>query len=220
MIKIDLHTHSEASRDGGITPNQYAKILEEETLDVIAITDHDRIDFAQGLQQALGRERIIVGEEITTKDGEIIGLYLTEVVPPQMTAQDTVDAIKAQNGLVYIPHPFEKVRKGIQKDILEAIIEDVDIIEGYNGRALSQKFSPQATAFAKIHGIPSVASSDAHGVSGIGKSHTNLQNRPTRQSLLIELQSSFMICARPPWISFLLPTFNRYMNRLRGKNYG
>ncbi len=154
MKKIDLHTHSEASRDGGITAEQYAYILRNEILDVIAITDHDRIDFALGMQKALGADKIIVGEEITTSQGEIIGLYLEEKVDPGMSAQETIDAIKLQDGIVYIPHPFEKVRKGLQEDILTALIDDIDIIEGYNGRAFAQNFSQKTLAIAKQHDIP------------------------------------------------------------------
>ena len=74
MYKVDLHTHSQASPDGGIRPEQYAQALATEKLDFIAITDHDRIDFALGMQKALGN-KIIVGQEITTSVGELIGLY-------------------------------------------------------------------------------------------------------------------------------------------------
>ncbi len=81
MIKTDLHTHSAASPDGSITVNQYKETLAKQTLDCIAITDHNRIDFALSLQQVLGPEKIIVGEEISTKQGDIIGLFLTKLVP-------------------------------------------------------------------------------------------------------------------------------------------
>jgi predicted metal-dependent phosphoesterase TrpH len=218
VIRIDLHTHSEASPDGGITPEQYAKLLETETLDVIAITDHDRVDFALGMQKALGDEYIIVGEEITTIDGEIIGLYLSSKVEPGMSAEDTVDAIHAQNGLVYIPHPFEKVRKGLQAETLRNIMHNVDIIETINGRAFTKKHNAKSYTWATKHQVAASASSDAHGVKGVGKTYTVIQNRPTRSSLLFELQSATLAHSRPPLRSYFYPKINRLRQKFTGNN--
>ncbi len=218
MYRVDLHTHSEASRDGGITPDQYAETLQNEVLDVIAITDHNRIDFARGMQKALGADRIIVGEEITTLQGEIIGLYLTEKVEPGMSAQDTIDAIKAQNGIVYIPHPFEKVRQGISVELLEALKQDVDIVEGYNGRAMTQRLGLQAIAFVKKYGIAVAASSDAHGVAGLGRTYTRLKSKPNRNNITEQLLGFNLVYRRPPLYTFLLPKLNLIRNKIRGNN--
>lgn len=218
MIRIDLHTHSEASPDGGITPEEYAKLLESETLDVIAITDHDRIDFAQGLQKALGAEYIIVGEEITTLDGEIVGLYLTSKVEPGQSAADTIKAIHAQNGLAYVPHPFEKVRKGIQAEVLQHLLDEVDILEVFNGRALTKKHGIESSTWATKHKIAAAASSDAHGLKGVGKTYSILENRPTKESLVFELQNATFAHSKPPVLSFLYPKINRLKQKLRGTN--
>ena len=216
MIRIDLHTHSEASPDGGITPEEYADILQNEKIDIIAITDHDRIDFAQGLQKALGYERIIVGEEITTKDGEIIGLYLNEPIKPGLSADETADEIHAQGGLVYIPHPFEKVRKGIQIDTLNFISDKVDIIEAHNGRSLNKKHSVEAETWGIKNKVPIVSSSDAHGIAGIGHSYTTVGVRVTRQNIQAELQNATIISGKPPYRSLLYPKYNRLKNKLKG----
>ncbi|MCA9330415.1 PHP domain-containing protein, partial [Candidatus Saccharibacteria bacterium] len=117
MYKVDLHTHSQASPDGGITAEQYAHVLSTGLLDMIAITDHNSIAYAQEVQKQLG-DKIIVGEEIMTNDGEIVGLFLTQVIEPGLSAQETCRRIKAQHGLVYIPHPFETVRKGLHPEKL------------------------------------------------------------------------------------------------------
>jgi len=216
MIRIDLHTHSEASRDGGISPNEYAELLKNEAIDVIAITDHNRIDFAKGLQKALGEEYIIVGEEITTTQGEIIGLYLESPIESGMSAQDTITAIKDQNGLVYIPHPFEKVRKGVHQDTLLGIADDVDIIETNNGRALTKKHSLQAQTWSVKNKVPGAASSDAHGIAGVGHTYTTIKERPTRETLITELQSATFVHGRPPLKSLLYPKFNRFKKLLKG----
>lgn len=216
MYKVDLHTHSEASPDGGITPDQYAKILETEKLDYVAITDHDRIDFAQGLQKALG-DRIIVGEEITTTDGELIGLYLKKQVAPNMSAYDTAHAIHDQGGLVYVPHPFETLRKGIPEKILESIAELVDIIEVHNGRALNRKHSIKAATWAKLHGKAGASSSDAHGYKGVGYSYSIIKEVPGRGSLVSVLSMTTLSRRRAPLHTFLYPKFNRLSKKIGTK---
>ncbi len=145
-IKIDFHTHSVVSPDGALTEAHYQKMLQT-GLDCVAITDHNTTAFAQKLHKKLG-DQIIVGEEITTTQGEIIGLYLTDDVPAGLTGLETVKVIKKQRGLVYIPHPFETVRKGITQEVLDKIADFVDIIETNNGRAVFQNKSNGAKAWA------------------------------------------------------------------------
>ncbi len=208
MFKVDLHTHSEASPDGGISPEQYARLLQNEVLDFIAITDHDRVDFALGLQKALG-DKIIVGEEITTVQGELIGLFLKEVVAPGHSAAETAHMIHDQGGLVYVPHPFETVRKGITKETLDGIAELVDIVEVHNGRALFQNFSAEAAAWAKLHGKAGASSSDAHGYRGVGHSYSILQEPAGRGSLAMALSMTQLAHRRAPLITLLYPKINR-----------
>lgn len=216
-MKIDLHTHSEASKDGGITPEQYARVLQDELLDCIAITDHDRIDFAQGMQKALGSENIIVGQEITTNDGEIIGLFLKEAIKPHMSAQDTIDEIKKQKGLVYIPHPFETVRKGLKADLLTALRDDIDIIETHNGRAVFQNFTKEAVEWTNRNGCVAAGSSDAHGTAGLGKTYTFIDELPTRDNLVALLKSGHVVANHPPLWTLALPKFNRLKNFIKGR---
>ncbi len=213
MFKVDLHTHSEASPDGAITAEQYAEILASEVLDYIAITDHDRVDFALGLQQALG-DKIIVGQEITTADGEIIGLYLKKLVEPHTTAKVAAEAIRAQGGLVYVPHPFETTRKGIQLETLNKIADLVDIIEVQNGRALTKKHSVRAATWAKIHGKTGAASSDAHGVKGLGHTYSVVTELPSRGNLVGNIKMSALAYRRPPLRTFLYPKANRLAKKI------
>ncbi len=213
MFKTDLHTHSQASPDGGITPEQYAKALETELLDFIAITDHDRIDFALGMQKALG-EKIIVGEEITTSEGELIGLFLNKRIVPGLTALETAQAIHDQGGLVYVPHPFETVRKGVNRETLDAIAEFVDIVEVYNGRAVFQNFSPQAATWAKTNAKAGASSSDAHGFKGLGNSYSILSEKAARGSLVTSLSMVNLAHRRPPLHTLLYPKFHRVAKKL------
>lgn len=214
-MKIDLHTHSTASPDGSLTKSDYRKILESGVLDCIAVTDHNTISFAIKLREELG-SRIIVGEEITTLDGEVIGLYLEKVIKPGMSAADTVAAIKAQGGLVYIPHPFETLRKAISLDVLNSIAKDIDIVETHNGRALFQDKTKEVESWAFEHHLPGAASSDAHGWHGWGGTHTIVDQAPTRANLLSLLTSATYKVSRPGLRAILYPKLNRIRRRRRG----
>lgn len=217
MIKIDLHTHSTASPDGGISIDDYREALDSGKLQAIAITDHDRIDRAIEIQAELG-DRIIVGEEITTTSGEIIGLYLKKRIASNMSARKTAEAIRAQNGLVYIPHPFETMRKGIQPKTLESISDLVDIIEAYNGRALFQNRGPLAVRWARLNSKSIAASSDAHGRSGLGLTYSIIESQPTSKNLVSQLGLARFNFRRPSPLDLIYPKANRLKKKLRGKN--
>lgn len=191
MYAIDLHTHSVASPDGALREAHYRWMLEKGPLTTIAITDHDTVDFAQKLHKQLG-DAIIVGEEITTADGEIIGLFLKTSVEPGLPAPDTVQAIHAQGGLVCVPHPYERMRKGLSKATLEAIAGEVDIIEIHNGRASLDAKPSQAIEWAQRHHIAMTSSSDAHGPHGWGRTYASVAQQPTRDNLVkLLLQADF-----------------------------
>ena len=182
VYKIDLHTHSTGSRDGSLSASDYRRMLDGGGLDFIAVTDHDSIAFAQKLRREFG-EKIIIGEEITAREGELIGLFLTEVIQAGLSALATAKAINEQGGLVYVPHPFETVRKGLPLKILDEIANHIDIVETHNGRAIFQNKSAQVKAWAEGHGKPTAASSDAHGRAGWGRTFSIIHEKPTRENL-------------------------------------
>lgn len=212
-VKIDLHTHSVASPDGALTVDNYRRMLDSGRLDYIAITDHNTVEYAQRVQAELGRQ-IIVGEEIMTTEGEIIGLYLKETIPRGMLPTQAVAAIRQQGGLVCIPHPFETVRSGITKEALDEIAKDVDIVEVHNGRAIFQNQSKRAYAWAALHDCCGVASSDSHGFSGWGKTYTVIKKAPTKQTLLDLLQDSHYATAFPGVHAVLYPKLNRFQKKV------
>lgn len=217
MIKIDLHTHSIASPDGSISSRDYASLLKDRTLDCIAITDHDEISFALEMNKKLGN-KIIVGQEITTLQGEIIGLFLKELITPHTDIKMAISEIKKQGGLIYIPHPFETVRKGITKETLKIIQNDVDIIEAHNGRAFFQNKGPEATTWARLNNVVIASSSDAHGRKGIGTSYTSVKEMPTVKNLKKLLEFGRLQTNRPPITSLLYPKINRMRGKLNISN--
>jgi len=216
MFKIDLHTHSEASPDGGITSEQYAKALADGQLDFIAITDHNSVEMAQTLHKSLGNQ-IIVGEEIMTLEGELIGLFLNSFVMPHQSAEATAKSIKAQGGIVYVPHPFETVRKGLSKSVLDDIAELVDIVEVHNGRAVFQNRGPQAATWARLNCKEMAASSDAHGPKGFGSAYTQVSNHPSASNIVELLGTARIVTNRPPLKALLYPKMHRLRKKLRSK---
>lgn len=208
VCKVDFHTHSTASPDGALRAADYRRALERGTLQCIAVTDHNTADFAVKLQQELG-DKIIVGEEITTTAGEIIGLYLNSTVPAGLTPAETVTKIHEQGGLVYVPHPFETVRKGLSSEVLDDIAADVDVIEAYNGRAVFQNRSADAIVWATTYTTPMAASSDSHGHVGWGKTYTLLPEMPTRDTLPALLAQAEYHHRWPGIRGLLYPKVNR-----------
>lgn len=214
MYKIDLHTHSAGSPDGGLQVRDYQRMLAAGGLNVIAVTDHDTIAFARKLHQQLG-EQIIVGEEISTAQGELIGLYLQDVVPAGLSAIETAKKIHAQGGLVYVPHPFETVRKGLSLEVLNQIVSEIDIVETHNGRAVFQNRSAVAERWAETHAVPGAASSDAHGRSGWGKTYSLVSELPTRKTLPKLLHAGSLRVGSPGVRGVLYPKMNRLRKKIR-----
>lgn len=214
MYKTDLHTHSEASLDGGISLEQYRTALGNGLLDCVAITDHNRVDFALDAQKQLGNQ-IIVGEEIMTNAGEVIGLFLSELVRPHQSLEATINKIKTQGGIVYIPHPFETVRKGLHPQDIEAFADSIDLIEVCNGRAFLQKRGEQALVWSRVNGVPGVASSDAHGVKGLGATYSSLAKHPTKSNLIEQLKTAQLITKRPTARALLYPKYHRARKKLQ-----
>ncbi|MCA9344657.1 PHP domain-containing protein [Candidatus Saccharibacteria bacterium] len=214
MIKIDLHTHSVFSVDGSISEEYYTQLLKDKTLNTIAITDHDEVAFALEMHN-IHKENIIVGQEITTKQGEIIGLFLEKKIEPHQDIKQTIKDIKKQDGLVYIPHPFETVRSGITKATLETIKDEVDIVEAHNGRAVFQDKGPEATTWARLNNKVIASSSDAHGPAGIGTSYTVVKEQPTKETLVSLLKMARLETNRPPILSLLYPKYNRLRVKLK-----
>ncbi len=212
-----MHSHSDKSPDGGIDLDEYLLLFTKDKLDYIAITDHDSISGAVKAQKRIG-ERIIIGQEITTKQGEIIGLFINTKIKPGQDAFAAAKEVKEQGGLVYIPHPFETVRQGISKETLNGISDLVDIVEVFNGRAVFQNKGPEAATWAKLNNKVTCASSDAHGILGIGTCYTTISEPPTAANLVKQLRTAKLTTMHPPLYTLLYPKLNRLRGKLKLKN--
>lgn len=209
MFKVDLHSHSVLSPDGSLTEVDYGSAIESGMLDFIAITDHNEISFALSLQTKLGN-RICIGEEIMTIEGEIIGLFLQKRIAPGLSPENTIKEIQAQKGLVYIPHPFERVRRGVSIEVLNRIANNVDIVEVRNGRAYFDNRSKAAEIWADKHHLAVAASSDAHGRIGWGNTYSLVDEPPSRDNLVRILSKGTLSGKRVGLRGILYPTLNRH----------
>lgn len=211
--KLDLHSHSIISHDGGITPWDYEELLKNRVIDYIAITDHNETKLAKQLHEKLG-EKIIIGEEITTKEGELIGLFLEKTIPQGLSITDAINQIRDQAGIVYLPHPFETLRKGIQPEVAEKIKQDIDIIEIFNARGLIRGKPQQALEFAQNNNLSMAASSDAHTKWGIGTAYSVINEVPERKTLVKLLKNTSYQKNYAPLFSFIFPTINKLKKKI------
>ncbi len=215
--KVDLHTHSYGSPDGGLRLHDYHYFLENNLLDYIAITDHNTIETALKIQEQLGElgKRIIIGEEVMTTRGELIGLFLTSAVPKGLTPLEAAKRIRAQGGLVYVPHPFETVRSGLQAADLNEIEDVVDIVEAWNGRAIVGNRTQAAKTWAKQNEKPAAASSDTHGRFGWGYTYSVVETKPTAQNLATQLAKA-SYATRKVGMGVIYPKLNRLKKKVKG----
>ena len=164
-VRIDLHVHSSVSFDCRVSPIEVARRCRRLGLSPIFITDHDAIDGARSLVEA--GEPVIVGEEIMTSEGELIGLFLKTAVPGRLSPEETVSAIKDQGGLVYLEHPYDTTRRNLREDAIERIAPYIDVVEVVNGRSRPE-LNRRAEDLRSALGVPAGAGSDAHTLAEIG----------------------------------------------------
>jgi predicted metal-dependent phosphoesterase TrpH len=184
---IDLHCHTSASFDSLASPEAVVAAAARRGLTHLAITDHDRIDGARRTRDAApaGIE-VIVGEEIRTTDGDLIAVFLEEAVPPGLPPSEAIAAVRAQGGLVGVPHPFDRFRRSLgREEALAAIVPLVDWIEAWNARLPGHAGNERAADFAREHDVPGVAVSDAHTVIEVGVAATRLTGDPSTPAGLL-----------------------------------
>lgn len=168
--RLDLHNHTHHSYDAQLTPSDYRRAHGAGLVDVVAITDHNTITGALELREQVDFP-VIVGQEIDTADGELIGLFLTEPVAAGLPALETAERIRAQGGLVYLQHPFYRLVRGRMRDAAREELRGrglIDVVEAVNGGPLTAAANARALAWARACDLPHTASSDAHEPLGVG----------------------------------------------------
>jgi predicted metal-dependent phosphoesterase TrpH len=176
LIRVDCHLHTALSGDAVTTIDELAERVEQERLDVVCVTDHNVTAAAMAaVERGIGA-RVIVGEEIRTQDGDVIGLFLTERVPYVLPLAEAIARIREQGGLVYLPHPFDPGRSTLKPAISDRLCADgiADIVEVFNAKNDDQEFNRRAADLAARYDLPGGAGSDAHDPEGIGAAYLEM----------------------------------------------
>ena len=198
FVHVDLHMHTDHSPDCATPVDTLIETAEAVGLDAIAITDHNEISGAfEARDRANGRVKIIVAEEVKTADqGEVIGLFLEEKIPRGMTLQETIAEIKRQGGLVYVPHPFDRMHSVPDYEHLLAVVEDIDAIEVFNPRIAIKGRNEEAERFAAKYRVVGGAGSDSHVAQGLGSVKIRMRDFDGPEEFLASLRDADIIRQR------------------------
>jgi hypothetical protein len=201
-VRVDCHTHTRYSGDAVTRAEEVPTAGRTGGLDVIFVTDHHAIDGAYAARAAMtpGGARILLGEEIRTTKGEIIGLFLTERIPYVLPLAEAVAAIKAQGGLVYAPHPFDKIRNSLGLEGLTTLAEagTLDIVEGFNAKIEDDQLNVQAREFAQRYDLALTAGSDAHDPFCLGSAAVVMPDFDGPAEFMANLRSAWLEGAYTP----------------------
>jgi predicted metal-dependent phosphoesterase TrpH len=204
-LLADLHMHTSWSHDCSIGVDELLDHAEEEGLGAIAVTDHNVFGGAlEAAEKAKGRKLIVIpGEEVKTAgQGEVIGLFLKEEIPRGMSFAETVEAIRAQGGLVYVPHPFDRLHAIPDPATLHRHLAEIDVLEVYNARLLFEGYNDEAVRFARKYNLTAGAGSDAHVLQGVGTGAVRMRRFDGPEEFLLSLRSAEVL-RRPKSLAYL-----------------
>ncbi len=204
-ITVDFHLHTEWSHDCSIPTADLLDHAEEIGLGGIAVTDHNVFGGAlEAVELAKGRDLVVIpGEEVKTDNqGEVIGLFLEEEIPRGMSFADTITAIRDQGGLVYLPHPFDRLHAIPDPATIHRHLGEIDVFEVYNARLLRDSFNDEALRFARKYRLLQGAGSDAHVLQGVGTGVVRMRRFEGPEEFLLALRSA-EILRRPKSLAYL-----------------
>jgi len=204
-ILADLHLHTSWSHDCSIEVGDLLDHAEAQGLGAIAVTDHNVLGGAlEAVERTRGRNLVVVpGEEVKTADeGEVIGLFLREEIERGLSFAETVGAIRAQGGLVYVPHPFDRMHAIPTPATLHRHLPEIDVFEVYNARLLFEAYNDEALRFARKYNLTPGAGSDAHVLAGVGTGAVRMHRFDGPEEFLVSLHSAEIV-RRPRSLVYL-----------------
>jgi predicted metal-dependent phosphoesterase TrpH len=217
MLKADLHIHTQYSMDCSTPLDKIIRRCQQLGINCIAIADHGTAEGALKMKK-IAPFHVIVAEEILSTQGEIMGMFLKETIPSGLTPGETVKRIKAQGGLVNIPHPFETIRGSALKDwCIDEIAGDIDLMEVLNSRSPFPANTDKAKAFAAKHKIPGSAGSDAHSIHEIGNACVEMPEFSTPEEFLKSLANGRIYGKRSSVFVHVFSTWARFKSKLFGR---
>jgi len=200
----DFHIHTHHSKDCVMPVADILERAREVGLDVVAITDHDSAAGGLEARELADRYgvRVIVGEEVKSSEGEIIGLFLERTIPGGMTFAETIAAIREQGGITYVPHPFDRLHTIPSPSVLRQNVADIDVVEVFNSRLAFPGFNELAERFAQRYRLPAAAGSDSHVLPGIGTTLCGMDDFTGPEDFVAALAES-RIVRRPRSLIYL-----------------
>jgi hypothetical protein len=194
LIDVDLHMHTDHSYDCATPVEVLLAEAKERGLGAIAVTDHNEISGALEAAAKAKGIKVIVGEEVKTgSQGEVIGLFLQEKIPRGLSLQETIAEIKRQGGIVYVPHPFDRLHAVPDYEHLLPVLDDVDAIEIFNPRIAIMEFNEEAVRFAAKYRMPAGAGSDAHVPQGLGSVRIRMRDFDGAEEFLESLRAADIV---------------------------
>ena len=191
LIDVDLHMHTDHSPDCATPVEVLLATARAEGLGAIAVTDHNEVSGALEAVRKASGIKVIVGEEVkTASQGEVIGLFLQEKIPRGLTLEQTVAEIRRQGGLVYVPHPFDRLHSVPDYEHMLAILDQIDAIEVFNPRVAISSFNEEAARFAAKYSLIAGAGSDAHVAAGLGSVRVRMRDFDGPEEFLESLRDA------------------------------
>lgn len=210
-VRVDLHSHTMWSGDSTTTPDEVEEAVAASGIDVLCITDHNSIKGAQELCDRLPC-RVVIGEELRTHAGEIIGLFLTERIPFGTPPAEAAQAIREQGGVVYVPHPFDPMRRNMAERALYELAGAglLDAVEVLNAKTSLQSMNARAARFAAEFGLARGAGSDAHVPLALGSAFVEMPDFDGPHDFLAKLRLGRVVGHHwdhpRPWSPRVLPS--------------
>jgi glycosyltransferase involved in cell wall biosynthesis len=197
FVHVDLHMHTDHSPDCATPVDTLLDAAKRAGLGAIAVTDHNEVSGALEARDRADGIKVIVAEEVKTADqGEVIGLFIEEKIPRGMTLQETIAEIRRQGGLVYVPHPFDRMHAVPDYEHLLAVVEDIDAIEVFNPRVAISSFNEEAARFAAKYRIVAGAGSDSHVAQGLGSVKIRMRDFDGPEEFLESLRDADIVRKR------------------------
>ncbi|TAJ45606.1 PHP domain-containing protein [Methanofollis fontis] len=187
MLRCDLHIHTRYSRDGESSVEDILRRAEQVGLDAVAITDHDSVEGALHAMRCEHRIIVIPGTEISTKQGHLLALGVTEAFPKGIDFFLAVKRAREAGAVLILPHPFHMWRHGVGRK-LRAGLSTVDAIEVFNSRYITGTANQKAARIARRLGKPAVGGSDAHHARFVGYGYTLVDAEPNVDSILTAIR--------------------------------
>jgi predicted metal-dependent phosphoesterase TrpH/glycosyltransferase involved in cell wall biosynthesis len=197
FIHVDLHMHTDHSPDCATPVDTLLATAKGVGLGAIAVTDHNEISGALEAAERANGIKVIVAEEVKTADqGEVIGLFIEQKIPRGLTLQDTIAEIRRQGGLVYVPHPFDRMHSVPDYEHMLDVVEEIDAVEVFNPRVAFSAFNEEAARFAGKYRIAAGAGSDSHVAQGLGAVKIKMRDFDGPEEFLESLREADIVRKR------------------------